>query len=81
MLEREYRSKGESAGRNRLDISAYFLSKCGKTSEMLSIYETRAVDISWLEGEGNIAQPARPKKGELGALGSAPDYLNSHWVS
>ena len=43
--------------------------------------ETRAVDISWLEGEGNIAEQARPQKGELGASASAPDYLNSHWVS
>ena len=46
-----------------------------------ALNETRAVDISRLEGEGNIAQPARPKKGELGASASAPDYLNSHWVS
>ena len=38
------------------------------------IAETRAVDISWLKGEGNVAQPVRPKRGELGASASAPDY-------
>ena len=41
-----------------------------------ALNETRAVDISWLEGEGNIAEPARPKKRELRASVPAPDYLN-----
>ena len=44
-----------------------------------ALNETRAVDISWLEGEGNIAEQARPKKRELGASASAPDSLNPYY--
>ena len=36
--------------------------------------ETRAVDISWLKGEGNVAPQKKKKRGELGASASAPDY-------
>ena len=34
--------------------------------------ETRAVDNSCSEGEGNIAQPARAKKGRARGLGTSP---------
>ena len=37
VVEREYRSWQECAGRNRQDTYVYIVrSKCGKTSEMLS---------------------------------------------
>ena len=39
------------------------------------------VDNSWLEGEENIAQPGRPKKGARGASAQAKDYLNSNYLS